>query len=242
MVDGRRARRGLCADRLRAVQDAHRHLETMRHPAWRRRPGYPHGPRRAVRPGPGAPARAGTVDAARLYAPGQGAGPAQSADVALRLAAEGVEVIAGPGRLAGPDTVVAAASEIRRESVLIATGARAPAAARRRAGRRADPDLAAAVRPARAAAGTGRGRLRGDRGRVRQRLPGARLAGHPGLLARPGAAARGRGRRGGGGGRVPAPRDDRARPVPGRRGQARPATACWSPWRTAGRCAARTAC
>src|SRR5262249_8612965 len=47
---------------------------------------------------------------------------AQSADVAARLAAEGVQVVSGRGRLAGPHTVVAGDREIRAGAVLIATG------------------------------------------------------------------------------------------------------------------------
>ena len=46
----------------------------------------------------------------------------------------------------------------------------------------------------------------------------------------------------GGRGRVPAARDDRAEPVAGARRSSGPATAWWSRWPTAGRCAARTAC
>src|ERR1700692_86639 len=47
---------------------------------------------------------------------------------------------------------------------------------------------AALVRPARAAARADRRRLRGDGRRVRRCLPGARRAGHPGLLPQPRAA------------------------------------------------------
>ena len=70
------------------------------------------------------PARArGTVDAPRLYARVKALAQAQSADVALRLAAEGVEVVTGRGRLAGPRTVLAGDREIGADAVLIATGA-----------------------------------------------------------------------------------------------------------------------
>jgi NAD(P)H dehydrogenase (quinone) len=62
------------------------------------------------------------VDAARLYGRVKSLARAQSADVAGRLAAEGVEVIAGRGRLAGPHTVVAGDREIRAGVVLLATG------------------------------------------------------------------------------------------------------------------------
>jgi dihydrolipoamide dehydrogenase len=71
---------------------------------------------------PGRPRRA-TVDAPRLYARVKALARAQSADVALRLAAEGVEVITGRGRLVGPRSVVAGEREIGADTVLIATGA-----------------------------------------------------------------------------------------------------------------------
>jgi NAD(P)H dehydrogenase (quinone) len=63
------------------------------------------------------------VDAPRLYARVQSLARAQSADVAARLSAEGVKVIAGTGRLVGPGTVVAGDTEIKADAVLIATGA-----------------------------------------------------------------------------------------------------------------------
>jgi NAD(P)H dehydrogenase (quinone) len=47
---------------------------------------------------------------------------AQSADVAARLAAEGVRVISGRGRLASPGVVVVGDQELRADTVLIATG------------------------------------------------------------------------------------------------------------------------
>jgi NAD(P)H dehydrogenase (quinone) len=62
------------------------------------------------------------VDAIRLYDRVKSLARAQSSDVAGRLAAEGVEVIAGRGRLAGPHTVVAGDREIRAGMVLLATG------------------------------------------------------------------------------------------------------------------------
>src|SRR5262249_61187269 len=74
------------------------------------------------RPRPGAPAGPVMVDAARLNARVKALALAQSADVAARLAAEGVEVIAARGRLAGPHTVVAEGREISAGVVLIATG------------------------------------------------------------------------------------------------------------------------
>ncbi|HEX4060112.1 MAG TPA: NAD(P)H-quinone dehydrogenase [Streptosporangiaceae bacterium] len=67
----------------------------------------------------------GAVDAPRLYRRVKELARAQSADVAVRLAAEGVEVVPGPGRLTGPRTVVAAGGRvIDADAVLIATGAR----------------------------------------------------------------------------------------------------------------------
>jgi NAD(P)H dehydrogenase (quinone) len=63
------------------------------------------------------------VDAPRLYARVQSLARAQSADVAARLSAEGVKVIAGTGRLVAPNTVVTGDTEIKADAVLIATGA-----------------------------------------------------------------------------------------------------------------------
>ena len=96
---------------------------------------------RAARPGRG---RA-YVDAPRLYARIKALAQAQSADVALRLAAEGVEIISDRGALDGPDTVIAGgqadpgrcrADRHRRD---------APGAARRGPRRRAHPELAPAL-------------------------------------------------------------------------------------------------
>ena len=64
------------------------------------------------------------VDAPRLYQRVQSLARAQSADVAARLAAEGVEVRPGPGRLTGPHTVAVGEDEISADVVLVATGAR----------------------------------------------------------------------------------------------------------------------
>ena len=69
--------------------------------------------------------------------------------------------------------------------------------ARRRTGRRADPDLAAGVRAAEAARAPDRGRVGGDRRGVRLRLHGDGRPGDAGVQPGPGAAQRGRGRRGG---------------------------------------------
>jgi len=75
-------------------------------------------------PGPGEPPARGMVDAPRLYARVKALARAQSADVAERLAREGVEVVPGAGRLAGAGTVVMGGREITADSALIATGAR----------------------------------------------------------------------------------------------------------------------
>jgi pyruvate/2-oxoglutarate dehydrogenase complex dihydrolipoamide dehydrogenase (E3) component len=64
-----------------------------------------------------------TVDAPRLNARIRSLARAQSADVAGRLAAEGVQVIDGTGALAGPHTVVTGGRELQADAVLIATGA-----------------------------------------------------------------------------------------------------------------------
>jgi dihydrolipoamide dehydrogenase len=66
---------------------------------------------------------AAILDAPRVYARVQSLARAQSADVASRLSAEGVKVISGTGRLAGPHRVVAGDAEIDADAVLIATGA-----------------------------------------------------------------------------------------------------------------------
>ena len=67
--------------------------------------------------------RIASVDAPRLYARVKALAKAQSADVALRLAAEGVEIIEGRGTLDGPAAVLAGGQRIEAGSVLIATGA-----------------------------------------------------------------------------------------------------------------------
>jgi pyruvate/2-oxoglutarate dehydrogenase complex dihydrolipoamide dehydrogenase (E3) component len=63
------------------------------------------------------------LDAPRLYARVQSLARAQSADVASRLSAEGVKVVSGTARLAGPHKVVAGDAEIEADAVLVATGA-----------------------------------------------------------------------------------------------------------------------
>ncbi len=73
--------------------------------------------------GPGGSRAAATVDAPRLYSRVKGLARAQSADVAGRLAAEGVEVISGVAELAGPRTVAVGNREISADVILIATGA-----------------------------------------------------------------------------------------------------------------------
>jgi NAD(P)H dehydrogenase (quinone) len=64
------------------------------------------------------------ADAPRIYSRIRNLADAQSADVAARLAAEGVEVIIGRGRLARPGVVTAGDTEFEADTVLIATGAR----------------------------------------------------------------------------------------------------------------------
>ncbi len=64
------------------------------------------------------------VDAPRLYSRVLALAQAQSADVASRLSAEGVKVVAGTGRLVGPRLVAAGETEIEADAVLIATGAK----------------------------------------------------------------------------------------------------------------------
>jgi pyruvate/2-oxoglutarate dehydrogenase complex dihydrolipoamide dehydrogenase (E3) component len=63
------------------------------------------------------------VDALRLNSRIRNLAMAQSADVAARLVAEGVEIVSGPGRLAAPGLVAVGDREIRADTVLIATGA-----------------------------------------------------------------------------------------------------------------------
>jgi NAD(P)H dehydrogenase (quinone) len=64
-----------------------------------------------------------TVNAARLYERITDLARAQSRDVTARVAAEGVTVIVGHGRLAGPGVVRAGEAEIKADAILIATGA-----------------------------------------------------------------------------------------------------------------------
>ena len=64
-----------------------------------------------------------TVNAARLYERITDLARAQSADIAARLAASGIKVIRAQGRLGGPGVVVAAGTEIRADTILVATGA-----------------------------------------------------------------------------------------------------------------------
>jgi NAD(P)H dehydrogenase (quinone) len=64
-----------------------------------------------------------TVNAARLYQRITDLARAQSRDITARVAAEGVTVIPGQGRLAGPGVVRAGEAEIRADAILVATGA-----------------------------------------------------------------------------------------------------------------------
>src|SRR5215467_13192279 len=80
---------------------------------------------------PATPGGRGWIDAPRLYRRVKALAQAQSADVAARLAAEGVEVVTGrgrltrrtrPARLAGAHAVIVGDREIVADVVLIATG------------------------------------------------------------------------------------------------------------------------
>jgi len=77
---------------------------------------------RVTGPAAGNPGPA-VADATRLYGRIKNLARAQSVDVAARVAAEGVEVISGTGRLSGPRTVRAGGREIAADAVLIAVGA-----------------------------------------------------------------------------------------------------------------------
>jgi NAD(P)H dehydrogenase (quinone) len=81
-------------------------------------------------PGSGRGAALATVDAPRLYARVRALARAQSEDVTARLAAEGIEVVSGTGRLAdrngrlaSPLTVEAGDVLLSADVVLVATGA-----------------------------------------------------------------------------------------------------------------------
>jgi NAD(P)H dehydrogenase (quinone) len=64
-----------------------------------------------------------SADPVRVYARIKDLARAQSADVAMRLGAEGVQFIEGRGRLAGPGVVAVGDRELTADTVLIATGA-----------------------------------------------------------------------------------------------------------------------
>jgi NAD(P)H dehydrogenase (quinone) len=64
-----------------------------------------------------------TVNAARLYHRITDLARAQSRDIAARVAAEGVKVIAAHGRLTGRGTLTAGEIELEADAILIATGA-----------------------------------------------------------------------------------------------------------------------
>ena len=78
--------------------------------------------RARARPGPGSVSHA-LADAPRVYSRIRRLAQAQSADVGMRLAREGVRVISGRARLAGPGVVAVGDEEIRADTVLIAVGA-----------------------------------------------------------------------------------------------------------------------
>jgi pyruvate/2-oxoglutarate dehydrogenase complex dihydrolipoamide dehydrogenase (E3) component len=99
-------------------------------PAWAGSPGDPGGPGcpggRAGTAGQApaaAPAGRAVADAPRLYARIKSLASAQSADVAARVASEGVKVITDRGRLTGPGIVRAGNRELPADAVLIAVGA-----------------------------------------------------------------------------------------------------------------------
>ena len=76
-----------------------------------------------IRAGDGLASGRPPVDAGRLHGRIKALAQAQSADVAARVAAEGVEVIDGTACLAGPGTVRAGGRDIAADAVLIAVGA-----------------------------------------------------------------------------------------------------------------------
>ena len=128
----------------------------------------------------------------------------QSEDMRAELVRAGVRIVTGEGRLDGPSAVIVSTAQGRHRHRLRPDrgrhhrrlGRRQPAhPAVGGAGRRAHPDLDAALRARPRPGAPHRGRLRRDRGRVRLRLHGPRLEGHPHLQPRPGAAGRGRRRR-----------------------------------------------
>lgn len=75
-------------------------------------------------PGRRAETAPAAVDAPGLHARVKNLARAQSADVAARLAAEGVEVVTGWGRLTGPHAVAVDGREISADVTLVATGGR----------------------------------------------------------------------------------------------------------------------
>ena len=167
------------------------------------------------------------ADAPRLYARVRSLARAQSADVASRLSAEGVKVVAGPARLTGPHTVTAGDTEVEADAVLIATGAEP----RILPGAEPDGDRILTWRqlydlpelpPELIVVGSG---VTGAEFASAYQALGSQVT----LVSSrgPGAAARGCRRRRGGGGRVPPARDDGAEQVARERGPAVPATASW---------------
>ena len=64
-----------------------------------------------------------TVNAVRLYERITDLAWAQSRDITARIAAEDIKVIQAHGRLDGPGRVIAGATEIKADAILIATGA-----------------------------------------------------------------------------------------------------------------------
>ena len=173
-----------------------------------------------------------SVDVPGGARPRHGLALAQSADIRARLISVGVRLVDGRARWPTRVPVMA----LHRVAVTRCDGASrrtdrgrradrhrrdAAGAAHRGAGRRADPDLAAGLRPARAARAPDRRRLRRDRRRVRLRLHRDGRPGDPDLQPRPGAAGRGRRRRRGDRGRLRRTRRGAGQAGPGGIGGAR---------------------
>ena len=171
-----------------------------------------------------------TVDLAAANARILDLAEAQSHDIAARLTGDGVRIVRGTGTLLGAGAVRATGLDGTAEDLdaeVVLRGDRVDAAhhADRAAGRRADPHLAADLLADRAARAPRRRRVRRDRRRARPRVRRSRRPGHPGLVARPGPARRGRRRGDGHRGGVPARRHagprtvaDGERRADGRRG------------------------
>ncbi len=129
-----------------------------------------------------------SVDLARVNKRVKQLATDQSEDIARRLTRDGVSIVRGRGRLDGPDRVVASLADggeqiFDADAILIATGA-AP-----RVLPSAQPDGERILTweqvydLTEVPSEPDRGRLGRDRRRVRERLPGARHPGDPGVVA-----------------------------------------------------------